>query len=144
MTHQEIIDRVARGAELPSRRTAEHVTRAVLETLTQMVDEAATRKLATGLPAQTAAYIHDGSNGRRQPPSADLDAFLDRIAGRLALTRPDALRVSRKVVETLTDAAGEDAILAIRKELPSNWVGLFEKPRPTYYAPPPPPPPSPA
>ncbi len=125
MKHQEIVVRVARTAELPTKRSAEHALRAVLETLAERVSPASSRGLAEKLPLESSVYLHDAPE-RQSPTSRELDAFLDRVGGRLALTRPDAVRVSRAVLSVIAEAAGDDSLRVLREELPFEWRVIFE------------------
>lgn len=139
MTHQEIVDRVVRSAELPRRRSGEHAIRAVLETLAERADPEAAREVADKLPIETGVYLHDPP----KPSGANVRTFehyLDRVGGRLASTRPDTIRVSRAVIEAVRRAAGEEPVRRMQEKLPSSWEVLFEEKR--IYAPrvaPPPP-----
>jgi uncharacterized protein (DUF2267 family) len=132
MTHAEIIERICKGAELPTRRSGELAARAVLETLAERVDAAAAEQVAKELPIETGVYLQDVPTQR----TFDLDAFYDRIAGRLAVMRPDAVRISQTVVSTISQAVGEETIHALRAQLPAAWGTLFEA-RPLRRAPPP-------
>ena len=127
MNHQQIVDNVARRAELPTRRSAEHALRAVLETLAERISPSSALALAEKLPVESGVYLQDVPPAR--PSEKNLESFLDRIAGRLALTRPDATRVSRAVISVIGDAAGEEAIRRPREELPFEWRVIFESRR---------------
>lgn len=122
MTHDKIIERICKGAELPTRRTGEMATRAVLETLAERVDPAVADGVAKRLPVETGVYLQDAPAHR----TFDLDAFLERIGGRLAVMRPDAIRIVQAVMATVGEAAGEDAVGKLREQLPGAWGVLFE------------------
>ncbi len=139
MKHEDIVNLIARSAELPTRRRAEQAMRAVLETLAEQVGASAARGLAERLPLETSVYLHDVTAPSHHP-SRDVDGFLDRVGGRLAVTRPDAIRISRAVISIVTLVAGEDRTKELRESLPPSWRDIFEHRR--FYPIPPAPPPA--
>lgn len=129
MDHDEFIGEVQHRAQLSSRGEALQATRAVLETLSERIQEGQAENLAAQLPEPLEPYLTEVEGAE----SFDFQEFIDRVAERdenINAESDDDLADSayhaRVVVDVIQDAVTEGQLEDIKDGLPEDYGDLFE------------------
>ncbi|NWF25528.1 DUF2267 domain-containing protein [Streptomyces sp. PKU-EA00015] len=122
MHWQQLVQQVRYSGRYATGAEAERVLRAVLTVLGGHVSSDERCELAGLLPEEAAAVI-----SRQIPLTQPLSApgFVDAVAARLALGRPEARWATGTVLTLLAQHAGEDLTRRILAELPRGYALLF-------------------
>lgn len=123
MEYTEFIDRVRQRTGLDSQEDAVRVTRATLETLGERLSRVETRRLATQLPKELAAYFHPRQESQLFP----LEEFFNRVSAREKVRHAEAVDHARAVITVLCEAASPGEIEDVRRELAPEYDELFKE-----------------
>ncbi|USZ69810.1 DUF2267 domain-containing protein (plasmid) [Halorussus salilacus] len=122
MKYNDFMGQVQNRLELPELGRAVRVTRAVLTTLGERLQEGEARDLAGPLPMEVDYYLEAAESGQR----FDYDAFLDRVADRAAADRSDAAYYAKVVFGLVSELVSRGEIEEVRAQLPDDYDDLFQ------------------
>lgn len=126
MEREEILDGVARRADLDSEQAAEQATLATVETFGEHVSKGEAKDIAEYLPAD----ISDATTSRssESPEDFTVDEFVDRVVEREGgdVSEDEAVVHVRAVMATLADTGIANELQEAREQLPNEFATLFE------------------
>ncbi len=121
MQYDEFVSRVQQQAGL-DRADAERVTRAVIETLGERLDEPEREELAPQLPKEFKSLL----NMQPRLLAYSVDEFFDRVAERAKIGVRDSMAQSRAVITVLKEATSPEIWSDLYKRLPQDYVTLLK------------------
>lgn len=122
MDYDEFTGQVQHRLELASTGEAVRATRAVLTTLGERIQRGEATDLAGPLPMEIDRFLLVAESGQ----TFDYDAFVDRVADRGAVDRPDAVYQAQVLVELLAEAVPASELQQVRDQLPGEFAPLFD------------------
>lgn len=122
MDFDEFTGQVQHRLELASRGEAVRATRAVLTTLGERLQHGEATDLASPLPMEIDRFLLAADSGQR----FDYDEFVDRVAERGAVDRPDAVYQAKLIVALLAETVPGSELRQVRDQLPPAFDDLFE------------------
>ncbi|MFP8953692.1 DUF2267 domain-containing protein [Natrialbaceae archaeon A-arb3/5] len=121
MNYKEFIGQVQHRLEFAQFGQAVRATRAVLTTLGERLQEGEATDLASPLPMEIDRYLTDAEHGQR----FDYQEFLDRVADRANVDRPDANYHAQQIVAIVADVVPAGNIEKADNQLPEDFDPLF-------------------
>ncbi|SIR76300.1 DUF2267 domain-containing protein [Natronorubrum thiooxidans] len=122
MNYKEFIGQVQHRLEYAQFGQAVRATRAVLTTLGERLQEGEATDLASPLPMEIDRYLIDAEHGQR----FDYQAFLDRIAEREGVDRPDANYHAQQLLAVVGEIVPAGNLEKVNNQLPEDFDPLFE------------------
>ena len=122
MNYKEFIGQVQHRLEYAQFGQAVRATRAVLTTLGERLQEGEATDLASPLPMEIDRYLTEAEHGQR----FDYQEFLDRVADREGVDRPDANYHAQQLVALVADIVPPGNIEKAHNGLPEDFDPLFE------------------
>jgi uncharacterized protein (DUF2267 family) len=123
--HTTFVTQVRRKARIGSDNDAERAIRAALETLAECIPLGDADDFAAQLPDELAGHVRRRASDDPVPAGQfDLDAYIDRLAGRERVDRTSALFHARVVYEVLDEATTGELMATLREVLPPGLHGL--------------------
>lgn len=122
MQHDAFIGQVQARAQLPSRGEAERAVRSTLETLGERLPEGLTDNLASVLPREIGEHLRrtEMLGGLGTGERFDRREFIDRVAERAGVERPQAAHEARVVLGVVEEASSGGLMDKIRHALPED------------------------
>lgn len=126
MRHDEFIGQVQSRAGLSSRGDAERATRAVLETLGQRIPEGLADNVAAQLPHEIGEHLRRTivAGGQGTGERFGKQEFIERVATRAGVDKPQAAYLARVVLEMVGEATSGGLLNKIRESLPEELEWL--------------------
>jgi uncharacterized protein (DUF2267 family) len=121
MDYDHFLGQVQHRLELSSTGEAVRVTRAVLTTLGERLQEGEARDLAGPLPMEIDRYLLTADSGQR----FDFDEFVDRVAERGHADRSEAVYRAQVLVALLSEVVPGGEMQQVRDQLPAGFDPLF-------------------
>ncbi|MCU4925759.1 DUF2267 domain-containing protein [Halobacteria archaeon AArc-dxtr1] len=121
MNYKEFIGQVQHRLEFAQFGQAVRATRAVLTTLGERLQEGEATDLASPLPMEIDRYLIEAEHGQR----FDYQEFLDRVADRANVDRPDANYHAQQIVAIVADVVPPGNIEKADNQLPEDFDPLF-------------------
>ncbi len=128
MQHDEFIGQVQHRAALPSRGSAERVTRATLETLGERIPDSVAEDLAGQLPDEIAEHLRRIEHARTTDTGErfGVEEFLARVAERAGESPEPAQDAARVVFEVIRQATTPGLLDKVRNTLPAELKPLVD------------------
>jgi uncharacterized protein (DUF2267 family) len=130
MQYDEFVKRVQERGEFSSREQAVETVRIVLSTLGERVYRTTRNSLEAELPAELKAHWWE----RRDPEKTylqrelfDLEEFYARIRARADVSRDEAIRRARLVIQVLREAISAGAWQDLQEEWPDEYDELLDE-----------------
>jgi uncharacterized protein (DUF2267 family) len=126
MQHDHFIGQVQNRAQLPTRGDAERITRVVLETLGEQLDDGGARHLAAQLPAEIGRHLI----GQVAAGRLTFEQFVQRIALRERMPIAIARKHIEAVIGEVRVAVSTGVMDHVRAQLPADYsevIGWREK-----------------
>jgi uncharacterized protein (DUF2267 family) len=108
--------------ELATQGEAVRATRAVLQTISERIQEGEATDLASPLPMEIDYYVLVDENGQR----FDYEEFVGRVAERAEVEQEDAAFYAQAVVALLADVLPQGEVDDLEASLPDDYADLFE------------------
>lgn len=126
MQHGQILDAVARRAELESPDVAESATVGTLETLGEHLSAGEAEQIAAELPDDLAVSVVARSD--ETPEAFSVDEFVRRVRERegVGVDDAEAMIHVRAVMAALVDAGLSNELREAREQLPNEYASIFE------------------
>ena len=122
MNFSDFTGEVQHRLELGTQGEAVRATRAVLQTLSERIQEGEATDLASPLPMEIDYYVLAVEHGER----FDYGEFVDRVAERAEVEQEDAAFYAQAVVALLADFLPEGEVDDLEAALPDDYGDLFE------------------
>lgn len=122
MNYKEFMGQVQHRLEYAQLGQAVRATRAVLTTLGERLHEGEATDLASPLPMEVDRFLIEADHGQR----FDYQEFLDRVAEREGVDRPDANYHAQQVIAVVAEVAPPGNLQKARNQLPEDFEKLFE------------------
>lgn len=122
MNYKEFIGQVQHRLEYAQFGQAVRATRAVLTTLGERLQEGEATDLASPLPMEIDRYLIEAEHGQR----FDYQAFLDRVAEREGVDRPDANYHAQQLLAVVGEIVPAGNLEKVNNQLPEDFDPLFE------------------
>ena len=122
MKYDEFVGIVQDRARLASRGEAVRAIRASLETLGERLYGGEAEDLAAQLPQEISLYLKRAETGHKY----SLDEFINRVAQKEKVDKPDALFHIRAVMSVLIEAVTPAEMLDVLAQLPEEYSKLVE------------------
>jgi len=122
MNFDEFTGQVQHRLELASTGEAVRATRAVLTTIGERIQAGEAADLASSLPMEIDRFVTEADSGQR----FSMDEFVDRVAERAAVDRPDAFYYAQTVMAVTAETVPESELLQVKGQLPEEFDRLFE------------------
>ncbi|WP_043621667.1 DUF2267 domain-containing protein [Nonomuraea candida] len=122
MRHDEFIGKVQARAHLAGRDQAERACRATLETLGERIPEGLAEHLAAQLPHEIAENLRrtEVMGGFGTGEHFGREEFVQRVADRAGVDRPQAIYLARVVLEVTGEATQGHIMDKVCDSLPQN------------------------
>lgn len=121
MNYKDFIGQVQHRLSLAEYGPAVRATRAVLTTLGERIDEGEATDLASPLPMEIDRFLATAEHGQR----FDYNEFLDRVAERAEVDKPDANYHAQQVLAVVAEIVPPGNIEKVRNMLPDDFEPLF-------------------
>jgi uncharacterized protein (DUF2267 family) len=127
MRHDDFIGQVQSRGRLSSRGDAERATRATLETLGERVPEGLADNLAAQLPHEIGEHLRrtEVFAGTGTGERFDRRDFIARVAERAGVRGPQAVYITRVVMEVVDEATRGTVMGKVTESLPADIRGLI-------------------
>ena len=122
MNYKEFVGQVQHRLEYAQFGQAVRAIRAVLVTVGERMPEGEATDLASPLPMEIDRYLIEAEHGQR----FDYDEFLDRVAEREGVDRPDANYHAQQVIAVVAEDVPAGNIEKARGGLTEDFDTLFE------------------
>ncbi|MEV4173236.1 MULTISPECIES: DUF2267 domain-containing protein [unclassified Nonomuraea] len=122
MQHDEFIGKVQARAHLRGREQAERASRATLETLGERIPEGLAEHLAAQLPHEIAENLRrtEVFGGLGTGEHFGREEFVQRVAGRAGVDKPQATYIARVVLEVTAEATQGHVMDKVCDSLPQD------------------------
>lgn len=124
----EFVQRVQGAAELDDARNARAATEATLRTLGEHLTAGEAADVDALLPEDLRGFLTATSD--ETPGDFSVDEFYRRVSEREGTDPTEATTHVRAVMDALAETVGENRLLDVRDQLPSEYDSLFEPPEP--------------
>lgn len=122
MNYKEFVGAVQHRLEFGTFGEAVRATRATLTTLGERLEEGEATDLASPLPMEIDRFLEEAESGQR----FTYEEFLDRVARREGVDRPEANYHAQQVVALLDEVVPAGNLVKVRDQLPEEYEQLFE------------------
>jgi len=124
MQYMEFIQEVCKRGDIPDYIWARKIVEVCMSTLGQRLPTTLVAELGAQLPLEMKESLHSLNDPSRSD-TFTLEEYYNRVSARAKTGYPDAVRLSRVVMETLNLAVTDAVISKVLQKLPAQFVELF-------------------